>query len=102
MDDNRKNTQRRDKSLLDNTCSHCLYFESHTPTRRPLKGNCSRHKEWIESASFTTCSDMSRQTLHPKGIYRMVNKDNKWSYVRRVNKLRTQFFLVKTKGVDKG
>ena len=44
---------------------------------------------------------MSQETLNPKGIYRLVNNNDKWSYVRRVNKLRTKFFLVKTKGVAK-
>lgn len=66
------------------------------PRGRALKGNCGHHKEWIEDAAHTTCSDMSNQPLEEKGIYQLVrNNGDGWFYVRRTHKLRTRLFLVK-------
>src|SRR3970282_2102205 len=78
-------------SLDENICTYCFFFQAWQPRGRPLKGNCTYHKEWIENAALTTCSDMSNQPLEEKGIYQLVSDDgNGWSYVRRTNKLRTR------------
>lgn len=85
-------------SLLgeENLCAYCLFFEPHPTARRKLKGNCVYHKEWIENASRTTCSDMSNQPLEERGIYRLeANEQFGWLYVRRPAKMRTRLFLVK-------
>ncbi len=95
MDENSKIKKKGRKSHEENTCSRCLYFESHLPDRRPLKGNCTHHKEWIENASFTTCSDMSDRPLEPKGIYRLVYNQGEWSYDLRTSKPRTRLYLMK-------
>jgi hypothetical protein len=82
----------------EHTCSYCLYFQPHLPNRRPLRGNCSHHKQWIEHASLTTCSDMSRKKLLPRGIYELVSISKAgWEYVRREIPQRTRLFLVKGK-----
>ena len=79
----------------ENLCSYCLFFQA-MPSGRKLQGNCTYHKEWIENASLTTCSDMSSQPLKEKGIYRLVQSEaNVLSYVRREHKLRTRLFLIK-------
>ena len=81
---------------LENLCSYCLFFQPYHGGSRTLQGNCAYHKEWIENASLTTCSDMSSQPLKEKGIYRLVSSDeNGWSYIRRQQKLRTRLFSVK-------
>jgi hypothetical protein len=80
----------------ENVCSYCLFFQPHTPGFRPLQGNCTYHKEWIENASHTTCSDMSSQSLKEPGIYTLArNNGHGWLYIRREKKLRTRLFLVK-------
>ena len=80
----------------ENLCSFCLFFQPQAPGCRPLRGNCSYHKEWIENASLTTCSDMSSHPLEEKGIYRLVaNGGDGWLYIRREVRLRTRLFLVK-------
>jgi len=61
-----------------------------------LKGNCSYHKEWIDNASFYTCSGMSALALKRKGIYRLeADGEGGWLYVRREEKVRGRLFLVK-------
>lgn len=83
------------KPKSENTCSYCLYFQPPWSNRRPLRGNCTRHKQWIERASLTTCSEMSSKTLIPKGIYRMVpDRFGKRVYVFREVPMRTRLFLV--------
>lgn len=80
----------------ENTCGYCLFFQSYRPGTRPLRGNCAYHKEWIENASFTTCSDMSNTHLAERGIYCLVpNHGSGWLYVRREKKIRTRLFSVK-------
>ncbi len=81
---------------MEHTCSHCLYFQAARPGRRPLKGNCGYHKEWIDRASLYTCSEMSALSLKRKGIYRL-KTDGKggWVHVRREAKVRSRPFLVK-------
>lgn len=80
----------------ENVCSYCLFFQPSRPGTRPLRGNCTHHKEWIENASLTTCSDMSRRHLEEPGIYKLVpGGDEGCIYVRRTKKLRTRLFLVK-------
>jgi len=84
------------KIPLENFCSYCLFFQPATPRGRPLGGNCTYHKEWIDNASFTTCSDMSNQPLKEKGIYQLVpDQSDRWLYIRREKKIRTRLFLVK-------
>lgn len=79
------------------TCSDCLYFQPPPEARRQSRGNCTFHKEWIENAFLTTCSEMSLEKLKEKGIYRLVaNGTNGWLYVRRQQKLRTRLFLIKS------
>ncbi|MFQ5542131.1 MAG: hypothetical protein ACE5E2_04820, partial [Candidatus Binatia bacterium] len=55
------------------------------------------HKEWIENASLTTCSDMSVRPLEAKGIYRLVYNQGEWLYNRRTSKARTRLHLMKNK-----
>ena len=79
----------------ENLCSYCLFFQP-VPSGRKLQGNCTYHKEWIENASRTTCSDMANEPLQEKGIYRVLgNNGDGWSYVRRPYKMRTRLFLIK-------
>jgi len=95
MNKDSKKSKQAGKSPGENTCSHCLYFQAPWPGRRPLKGNCSYHMEWIDNASFSTCSDMSSLTLKPKGIYRLESDGaGGWLYVRREGKVRSRLFLV--------
>ncbi len=91
------------KPSVEHTCSHCLYFHAVKPGRRPLKGNCSHHKEWIEHASLYTCSEMSALSLKPKGIYRMeTDGDGGWVHVRRETKVRSRLFLIKGGEAERG
>jgi hypothetical protein len=53
------------------------------------------HKQWIESAARTTCSEMSHGRLQ-EGIYQLLARTRgQWRYVRRTRKVRTRLFLVK-------
>lgn len=93
-----KNGHRPDR---DNVCSYCLFFQPYPEGNRPLRGNCTYHKEWIVNASRTTCSEMSSLPLKETGIYEVVGDDaNGWTHVRRTTKLRTRLFLVKRSEVD--
>ncbi len=85
------------KSALDYVCGYCLFFQPQSGDNGNLKsGNCAYHKEWIENAYRTTCSDMSNQALSEKGIYRLVsNSGAGWDYIRRTEKLRTRLYAVK-------
>ena len=88
------------RSLLDqeNVCGYCLFFQRYPAPSRYLRGNCTYHKEWIENAYLTTCSDMSARQLEEKGIYRLVENDpngGDWVHIRRDKKQRTRLFLVK-------
>jgi len=79
----------------ENLCSYCLFFQP-LPWGRKPQGSCTYHKEWIENASQTTCSEMANEPLKEKGIYRVLsNNGDGWSYVRRPHKLRTRLFLIK-------
>ncbi|MFQ5902378.1 MAG: hypothetical protein ACE5JO_01690 [Candidatus Binatia bacterium] len=94
----KKSRPRKNSSVREgeDVCTYCLFFQPHRPGSRPLRGNCTFHKEWIENASLTTCSDMSRIPLKEKGIYQLVeNGGDGWLYVRRREKLRTRLFSVK-------
>jgi hypothetical protein len=88
------------KSFLrdrENVCSYCLFFQPDPAANGRLRGNCTYHKEWIDNASRTTCSEMSSCPLKEKGIYELVaNNGNGWLYVRRQEKLRTRLFLIKS------
>ncbi|MGH7772583.1 MAG: hypothetical protein ACREQA_10155 [Candidatus Binatia bacterium] len=88
---------KRSKNGMENVCAYCLFFRPHLEASRPLKGNCTYHKEWIENASLTLCSDMSSRPLKEKGIYQLVaNGDHAgWLYIHGKEKLRTRLFLVK-------
>lgn len=87
----------------ENTCAHCLYFKPPLNNRRPLSGNCALHKQWIEHASLTTCSEMSNKPLIPAGIYRLVAGGNaKWNYIRRKVPIRTRLFLVRRPTAGRG
>jgi hypothetical protein len=87
----------------DNLCSYCLFFETHNVPGRLLNGNCTHHKEWIDNASLTTCSDMSKQTLLHHGIYRLSSKPHgTLIYTRREAKIRTRLFLIKNQSGKKG
>jgi hypothetical protein len=84
-------------TVLDSVCGYCLFFQPQTADAGALpSGNCCYHKEWIENAYRTTCSDMSRDRLEEDGIYNLVANDKTgWEYVRRTEKLRTRLFSVK-------
>lgn len=80
----------------ENVCGYCLFFQPYRPGTRPLRGNCTHHKEWIENACLTTCSDMSSCHLEERGIYKLVpSAEQGCIYVRRTKKIRTRLFLVK-------
>jgi len=80
----------------ENVCGYCLFLQPYRPGTRPLRGNCTYHKEWIENASLTTCSDMSSCRLEEPGIYQLLpNSGSGWRYVRRTEKIRTRLFSVK-------
>ena len=92
----RARSHKKSVPELENLCSYCLFFQPYPGGARTHQGNCAYHKEWIENASLTTCSDMSSQPLKEKGIYRLVTDGtDSWSYVRRQGKLRTRLFLIK-------
>ena len=93
----RKTNKKNNSPDLDNVCGYCLFFRAQTSRSGPLRsGNCSYHKERIENAYRTTCSDMSHRPLAEKGIYRLVAESGKgWQYIRRTEKLRTRLFAVK-------
>jgi len=84
-------------TALDNVCGYCLFFQPQASEAGQLRsGNCCYHKEWIENAYRTTCSDMSRDRLEEQGIYQIVaNGESGWQYIRRTEKLRTRLFSVK-------
>ena len=84
-------------TALDSVCGYCLFFQPQTTESGVLRsGNCCYHKEWIENAYRTTCSEMSAHVLGEKGIYRLVARErDDWQYVRRTEKLRTRLFAVK-------
>jgi hypothetical protein len=93
----RKATKKPAGSALDYVCGYCLFFQPQTTATGTLRsGNCTYHKEWIENAYRTTCSDMSSHPLEEEGIYRLIaNNGSGWSYIRRTEKLRTRLFSVK-------
>ncbi|HWP57822.1 MAG TPA: hypothetical protein VNL14_08045 [Candidatus Acidoferrales bacterium] len=80
----------------ENVCAYCPHFQTYPESKTELQGNCTLHKEWIENADRTTCSEMSTAPLKAPGIYRLVLDPQKgWIYVRREQKIRTRLFLVK-------
>jgi hypothetical protein len=82
----------------ENTCSYCLYFKPPPNSRQNARGNCSLHKEWIESAARTTCSEMSNRRL-AKGIYQLLEQSRGESiYIQRTTRIRTRLFLVPAAG----
>ena len=87
---------------LENTCSYCLYFIPPPNSRQHSRGNCSLHKQWIESAARTTCSDMSGRPL-AKGIYQLSQRSpGVWEYERRPQPIRTRLFLINSMGRGDG
>ena len=93
----RKTSKKAGPKELDHACGYCLFFQPQTSLLGTLRsGNCTYHKEWIENAYRTTCSDMSSHHLAEKGIYRLVaNNGTGWDYMRRPQKLRTRLYAVK-------
>jgi hypothetical protein len=91
-----RTSKKHRPTVLDSVCGYCLFFQPQTANPGALRsGNCCYHKEWIENAYRTTCSDMSRDRL-ADGIYHLVAGDNSsWQYIRRAKKLRTRLFSVK-------
>src|SRR5919109_777561 len=84
------------KAQPENTCQYCLYLKPPPGSRHATGGNCSLHREWIERAARTTCSDMSNLYL-PKGIYHPHEPSRgEWRYVRRKKRIRTRLFLIST------
>jgi hypothetical protein len=84
-------------TVLDNVCGYCLFFQPQTTKSGALRsGNCCYHKEWIENAYRTTCSEMSHDRLDEQGIYHLVsNNGGGWQYIRRAAKVRTRLYSVK-------
>jgi hypothetical protein len=83
---------------FENTCSYCLYFIPPPNSRHHSRGNCSLHKQWIESAARTTCSDMSGRPL-AKGIYQLSQRSpGVWDYERRPKPIRTRLFVLSSSG----
>lgn len=86
------------RSALDYVCGYCLFFQPQSGDAQNIRsGNCAYHKEWIENAYRTTCSDMSNHGLTEQGIYRLVanNGGVGWHYIRRPEKIRTRLYSVK-------
>jgi hypothetical protein len=85
------------QSALDYVCGYCLFFQPQAgDPGNPRCGNCAYHKEWIENAYRTTCSDMSNHTLAEQGIYKLISNNGAgWDYVRRIEKIRTRLYSVK-------
>ncbi len=76
----------------ENTCNYCLYLQP--GPRNAGSGNCTRHRQWIQRAAFTTCSDMSAQPLED-GIHTLTSSAfGAWTYDRRRERIRTRLFLV--------
>ena len=91
---NRSKGSGRLRPEWENTCNFCLYYHTNPRRRSKTAGNCSYHNEWIESAEFTTCSDMSPQSLKP-GIYVLeAMSTGDWAYNRREETIRTKLFVV--------
>jgi hypothetical protein len=92
-----KDPKKNAPNALDYVCGYCLFFQPQSVASGASRaGNCAHHKQWIENAYRTTCSEMSNQTLEGQGIYRLVSdNDAGWQYIRRTEKLRTRLFLVK-------
>ena len=93
----RKLAKKPGTTPLDYVCGYCLFFQPQVSDSGSVRsGNCSYHKEWIENAYRTTCSDMSNHPLEEKGIYRLVVENGTgWQYVRRLVKIRTRLYAVK-------
>jgi hypothetical protein len=86
---------------IENTCGYCLYFKPPPNARQSSRGNCSLHKEWIESAGRTTCSEMSNRRL-ASGIYELARREpGEWLYIRRNVRMRTRLFVVNGKAGDR-
>ncbi len=84
-------TQRRYPDW-ENTCNYCLYLQP--DPRNARSGNCTYHRQWIQRSAFSTCSDMSAQSLED-GIYTLTTSAyGTWSYHRRREHIRTRLFLV--------
>jgi hypothetical protein len=85
------------RSALDYVCGYCLFFQPQTgDSANQRGGNCVYHKEWIDNAYRTTCSEMSNHTLLEQGIYKLIaNGISGWDYIRRSEKIRTRLFSVK-------
>ncbi len=96
MSDKSRSAKQRERLEAENTCAYCLYLQPPPNSRGPSRGNCAYHKEWIESASTTTCADMSKKPLKKKGIYELVaNETSGRDYLLRKAKIRTRLFLVR-------
>ena len=77
----------------ENTCNYCLYFQQ--VPRSARSGNCTYHRQWIQRAAFTTCSDMSAQPLED-GIHTLTSSAfGTWTYQHRRERIRTRLFLVR-------
>ena len=85
------------KSALDYVCGYCLFFQPQSGNSGNLRsGNCVYHKEWIDNAYRTTCSEMSNHALIEQGIYKLIaNEVAGWNYIRRTEKIRTRLYSVK-------
>src|SRR5919106_3562652 len=82
------------QTRAENTCQYCLYLKPPPGSRHSTRGNCSLHKEWIDSSTRTTCSEMSKQRLQ-RGIYQLTEQTHgQWLYIRRKDRIRTRLFLV--------
>jgi hypothetical protein len=70
----------KEKSPFENTCHYCLYFKPPPGSLYSKQGNCALHREWIDNAAQTTCSEMSNRRLQ-KRIYQLFRKvHGEWHY----------------------
>jgi hypothetical protein len=82
------------KIQAENTCYYCLYLKPPPGSHHNKGGNCALHREWIDRATRTTCSEMSNQRLQA-GIYQLSETARgEWIYTRRSKRIRTRLFLV--------
>ena len=84
--------KRRRYPDWENTCNYCLYLQP--GPRDTRSGNCAYHRQWIQRAAFSTCSEMSAQRLE-EGLYTLsTSAYDAWTYHRRRQPIRTRLFLV--------
>ena len=82
------------KAQAENTCHCCLYLKPPPDARQATRGNCSLHKEWIDSAARTTCSEMSKRHLQRGNLPANRTDPRRVALHTAEDRIRTRLFLV--------